>query len=721
MENRSPVPTKVLLVESISAALVFSASLYFWFLQPLSFISKGHLLVALLIWLVLSAILYVGFSLFHKHRAGNTGNLILAMVVALLLAVLLNALVIRKERVPYNLFLLPRQEIVIEIEQSDVSHQVELTGFYNGLAPVSYDALELQGNWSKVDASILRYSGKDPARLVYSGWMVEDHFIEFLKQPQAGELVIHWNDTVQYADLDSDIPYKIRLDYPFQIAQRSKDSVVVLTFLSTCIILYPLIRILLDKLTGGQTLIDLERWMDETTPSVKKFTTIVSALCILASILLVVSPLLNRDGQVTQIEAAATADSPNVFIIIMDALTAEDMSLFGYELDTTPHLNEITGAWTVYTNAQSPSICSIGVYPSLVSGHYPYIMRPFADYGNLIRTSDAWVDLFQILSNDGYTTYWNGYLSPGFYHTGSGVDETFASSSPVLLLNTWFQAKAFSKTYFPYVPLSYQQPADYDSIQSADDRLSQTMQLFTQNAFQSPFFMYLHYDGVHVLPGIEWIYPAGASMGTFLSVDEGNSGLDKTQLRLRYDETIRDQDLQISKFIEELKIQGLFDNSLIILMADHGQSLKAGQYAQCSLHINLAETHVPLLVKYPNQQKGQVVNNLVTTIDLTPTILDVLDIPYEKNWFDGISLLDVAGLSAPRYVFSGNTFNEMYQHIQTVMDERYKLVFRDDRYFLYDYQNDPLEENDLFAQYQDQPFVQDMLSALQAHLDMIIR
>jgi len=148
MENRSPLPTKVLLVESISAAFVLSASLYFWFLQPISFISKGHLLVALLIWLVLSTILYFGFSLFHKHRVGNISNLILAMIVVLLLAAMLNALVIRKEHVPYNLFLLPRQEITIEIEQSDASHQVELTGFYNGLAPVGYDTLELQGNCS---------------------------------------------------------------------------------------------------------------------------------------------------------------------------------------------------------------------------------------------------------------------------------------------------------------------------------------------------------------------------------------------------------------------------------------------------------------------------------------------------------------------------------------------------------------------------------------------
>jgi glucan phosphoethanolaminetransferase (alkaline phosphatase superfamily) len=128
--------------------------------------------------------------------------------------------------------------------------------------------------------------------------------------------------------------------------------------------------------------------------------------------------------------------------------------------------------------------------------------------------------------------------------------------------------------------------------------------------------MYLHYDGVHVLPGIEWIYPAGASMGTFLSVDEGNSGLDKTQLRLRYDETIRDQDLQISKFIEELKIQGLYDNSLIILMADHGQSLKAGQYAQCSLLINMAETHCAASGQvYPISRRGRWSITLVTTIE----------------------------------------------------------------------------------------------------------
>jgi len=705
---------RILYFESILSAFIFSSTLYLWFLQPLNFISKQRLLIAFVIWILLTPILFFVFSFFHKKHNRNQNNLIFCIIISFLVSGLIYLLFIDKDHIPYNLILLPKQKITVEIKNSNSQQNVELTGFYNGLTPVSYSSLELNGDWRQVDQTTLVHIGKESASIRYSGWMVDNHFLEFGKNPAGGEAVIYWNDDVEYIDLFSKETQKLRLDYPFPISKLSKYSVIFLTIISTFILVLPILQVAIDKLSNNRELIRFDLWFAETTPRLQKFTLITSIICISATIILFLTPFINTDNEAKQIQKNNSGDLPNIFVIIVDALSAEDMSLFGYKLDTTPNLNKITQNWSVYTNAQSPSVCSIGVYPSLVTGHYPYIMRPFAQYGNQIHSSDSWIDLFQVLDKYGYNTYWSGYLPPGFYHTGSGVNYTYGMPYPTQLLNSWFQPKGIRKQYFPYIPLSFQQPENYASSQFTDCRLSQTIQLLEKNTFQSPFFLYLHYDGVHVMPGIEWIYPTGSYFGTFLPANN-------SEFRLRYDEAILNQDNQIKEFINELKSKGLFEKSMIIIMADHGQVFREGFLAQCSTKISLNETHVPLLIKYPFQNKGEIISNIVSTIDITPTILDLLSIKYEETWFDGKSLLNnKPDQIENRYVFSGNTFNERYKNFISIMDNNYKLVLRNNQYFLYDYKNDPLEENDLFNAYgEDNPIVRRMIDALNFHRNKI--
>ena len=710
---------KIVFFESILAAFFFSSTLYFWFLQPLNFISKQRLLLAFILWLLLTPALFFVFSFFHKKHILNQhnlsqNNLIFCIIFSFIASVFINLIFIDKNHIPYNLLFLPKQNITIEIKSSEYQKNIEITGFYNGLAPVSYSSFKLNGDWQTVDQATLIHSGKESASIEYSGWMVEKHYLEFRKNPEGGEAVIHWNDSVEYINLYGKDTQKLRFDYPFPIPSLSRNSVLFLTIISIFVIIFPFIQILVDKLSNDRDLIKFDLWFVETTSGLQKFTLITSIVCGMATITLFLAPFINTDKESKQIQKNSSGDLPNIFVIIVDALGAEDMSLFGYHLDTTPNLNKITQDWSVYTNAQSPSVCSIGVYPSLVTGHYPYIMRPFAQYGDQIRSSDSWIDLFQVLNDYGYNTYWSGYLPPGFYHTGSGVNYTFGMPYPAQLLDSWFQPKGIRKKYFPYIPFSIQQPENYSSSQFSDYRLSQTTQLLEKDTFQSPFFLYLHYDGVHVMPGIEWIYPTGSYYGTFLPANDSG-------LRLRYDEAILNQDYQINEFITELKSKGLYEKSMIILLADHGQVIKEGSLTQCSMLVSLEETHVPLLIKYPFQKKGEIHSNIVSTIDITPTIFDLLGIKYESTWFDGKSLLNnEANQIENRYIFSGNTFSELYKNYISIMDNQYKLVLRNNQYFLYDYKNDPAEENDLFNSFgKDNPIVRSMMEALNFHRNKI--
>ena len=100
------------------------------------------------------------------------------------------------------------------------------------------------------------------------------------------------------------------------------------------------------------------------------------------------------------------------------------------------------------------------------------------------------------------------------------------------------------------------------------------------------------------------------------------------QLRLRHLLQVGFADLELRKTIRRLKQLGIYDDALIVVTADHGVSFKKGQFDRRNVNRgNIAEiTPVPLFVKEPGQRRGRVDDSIVETIDIAPTVADVLGI-----------------------------------------------------------------------------------------------
>jgi Sulfatase len=98
-------------------------------------------------------------------------------------------------------------------------------------------------------------------------------------------------------------------------------------------------------------------------------------------------------------------------------------------------------------------------------------------------------------------------------------------------------------------------------------------------------------------------------------------------------------DTLIGRVLRTLDQAGIYDRSLIVVAADHGVSFRAGDGRRPVTKSNLADiTNIPLFVKYPNQLRRGVDSRLVHSVDILPTIADVLGI--ELPWkVDGVSLL----------------------------------------------------------------------------------
>ncbi|MGP4041094.1 sulfatase-like hydrolase/transferase [Gracilibacillus sp. D59] len=156
-------------------------------------------------------------------------------------------------------------------------------------------------------------------------------------------------------------------------------------------------------------------------------------------------------------------------------------------------------------------------------------------------------------------------------------------------------------------------------------------------------------------------------------------------------------DEMIGTIIQELKEQGLYDNTYIVYMSDHGESLGEHGlfYKQCSYEGSVG---VPLIVKGPALPKGQQVDNPVTLVDLYPTIMDMAGLETEPDR-PGTSLIPLIQNKTDKhteYAFSEYHGNFFQQDWYMLVKGEYKYTYyMKERPSLFNIKDDPKEMNDL--------------------------
>ncbi|MDP9494564.1 MAG: sulfatase-like hydrolase/transferase [Actinomycetota bacterium] len=106
-------------------------------------------------------------------------------------------------------------------------------------------------------------------------------------------------------------------------------------------------------------------------------------------------------------------------------------------------------------------------------------------------------------------------------------------------------------------------------------------------------------------------------------------------------------DQRLGALFDRMEDTGIWDESLIVVVADHGASFVPGEHRRWPMEANRDDLYrVPLMIKLPGQQEGRIYDEPAFGIDLLPTIVDALDIT--TDWeFDGHSLLDIEGTDYP--------------------------------------------------------------------------
>jgi arylsulfatase A-like enzyme len=172
----------------------------------------------------------------------------------------------------------------------------------------------------------------------------------------------------------------------------------------------------------------------------------------------------------------------------------------------------------------------------------------------------------------------------------------------------------------------------------------------------------------------------------------------------RYDEFIRYCDDKFKDFIVQLQKKKMLKNTVIILSSDHGEIFEHDFITHGGPHLYEELTHIPLIIREPQQSAGKIIDERVEQIDITATILDLVDIPV-PSWMEGYSLKPLMHDEKlpPRALFSMSLYdNPRNQKISkgtiAVWEGDYKLVHYLDKNnsLLFNLKRDPGELNNLY-------------------------
>lgn len=356
----------------------------------------------------------------------------------------------------------------------------------------------------------------------------------------------------------------------------------------------------------------------------------------------------------------------NVLLIVIDTLRADHLSSYGYARATSPRIDAFAreGVRFARTLAQkgrtSPSVATI------TTGTYPH--------------THGLLDVRSVLPDEALTL--PEILGPRGWRTGGII--TNANLSHVF---------NFQQGFEDYVELGN------GELHATADEVTDTAIPWLERHGGEPFFLYLHYVDPHApyIPPTPYrdrfvgdaLYgrhkdlrpPLGSTafgqINAPVVIEHGSRNVDL--YIARYDEEIAFTDAEIGRLLDAVDRLGLRDDTLVILTADHGESMTEHLifFAHGKAPYDTA-LRIPLIVRYPKAITGpRVVETAVETTDLAPTILAAVGVPRSPT-YEGQSLwpLLLGEEDAPtsRHVFAeeGSTVDSLSL---VASDERHKLIF----------------------------------------------
>jgi len=427
-------------------------------------------------------------------------------------------------------------------------------------------------------------------------------------------------------------------------------------------------------------------------------------------------------------ERAAVSQLPDIYLISFDALSAEDMSLYGYRLPTTPNLDRFAKQSFTFDYFFANSNFTAACTTSMETGKLPWSHRVFHQ-GGFLRGAAQGENLAEELHRLGYYTVMissNQWAAPFRHRTLASYDavEYEAQLGTLGALFRFTNLIGVNTEYTLYGALvrrltrvltnvdAFLWPQRYPG--PAEPVFERARALLEGKRVTRPTFLW-----THILPPHDPYLPPSLTRKHFLASDKltragdllssGTNGLPPgataAEFRGRYDEMVLYADAAVSDYLDWLQRTGRLEHAIVVITSDHGESFEHGTFLHGGPTLYEGMIRVPLLIHLPGQKEGARITQVGEEADLLPTLLDLVG-RTAPSWTDGVSLKPaIEGRILPeRYVYSMNLesariFDLISNGTVSIRDENFKYVVRLALHeeSLYRYREDPLEEHNLIA------------------------
>jgi len=373
---------------------------------------------------------------------------------------------------------------------------------------------------------------------------------------------------------------------------------------------------------------------------------------------------------------APAAQQPNVLFVMWDTVRADRMSLYGHTRQTTPKLDAFADDALVFERAYAPDMWTLPTHASMFTGLPPRAHGASASYRWLDEEHETLAEHFQ---EAGFATYafssnivagplmnvMQGFGEQHYTYRGPYTRAARAAVKGKLI------ADDASTEISPMWERGSQRDQDlWDKAVFKDAAPLMTkafLRWMDERPDDRPFFAYLNFMEAHT-PRI----PSASSRQRVLDDMTRELGKKTDQslftevawmvgkheyaaeeleaIRGVYDATLIDLDDATDTLFEGLRSRGLLDNTVVVLVSDHGESLGEHRLLEHRYSVQDGLLHVPLMIRYPDAVTPGRRPEPVSTVDLYATLLDLTGVKGSSN--EHIRSTSLFATQRPAYVAS---------------------------------------------------------------------
>lgn len=407
-----------------------------------------------------------------------------------------------------------------------------------------------------------------------------------------------------------------------------------------------------------------------------------------------------KSSQITTVsQSSLVYPGYNLVFVSFDALQASHISSMGYFRNTTPTLDRITLRGIQFTRVYSVASWTVPSSMTWFTGMYPSehgMVNKYAIYSQQQKKTAKLSDtapsniqtLADILRKQGYTT--GGFTGNAGVSKGFGYDQ------------------GFDEYYSP--------DAKFGGF---DESVPRAVHWLKMNRDRK-FFLFLHGYDIHgqYAPsgGLDYRFVDKDYSGKYRGTPQEQEilreiGLENRKVEMQpadtqfwraiYDEKIQRADMHFQDFLKEFIKLGISDRTIFIITSDHGTELHEHSRFDHGFTLYNELLHVPFIISLPDWYRKTLVRDAVSSIDVMPTILDLLDIPISQQTeqqIRGHSLLHhLRGTAQPRDLFSETDYRAYTYKRSIISPQNWKLIvtLESKTRELYDLNTDPGEKNNI--------------------------